>query len=172
MEIERKWLLKGFPSDIYKIRRKYFINQSYLSTQGEVRIRSMEELNINESSFEYFLSFKTTGNLVREEVEIQIDLDTYKRLFDMIDYSPIQKEYRQYYVAGFIVEISKVDNEWYYAEVEFESEKDAMEFTFPFQDLVIQEVTNDPKFKMKNYWNRKHNINMHDSTKSDASTIY
>ena len=50
------------------------------------------------------------------------------------------------------IEMSKVDNNWYYAEVEFKTEEDANNFEFPFPSLVLKEVTYDTAFKMKNYW--------------------
>ena len=53
------------------------------------------------------------------------------------------------------IEITKVDpgssNEFIYAEVEFDSEKDAQEFSFPLNSI---EITYDPKYKMKSYWNK------------------
>lgn len=160
MEIERKWLLKGFPSPIYKAEGEYHICQSYLSTIEEVRIRSMEDLHNTESAVEYYLSFKTSGDLIREEVEIKIDADTYNRIYNMISCPPIQKVYRRYAFAGFIVEISKVDDDWYYGEVEFENEEEANEFDFPFNGLIIKEVTNDPDYKMRNYWNKTHDVKL------------
>lgn len=160
MEIERKWLLNGFPASIYKTEGEFHICQSYLSTIEEVRIRSMQDLHDKESTVDYFLSFKTSGDLTREEVEIKIDENTYERIYAMINYPPIQKDYRRYEFAGFIIEISKVDDSWYYGEVEFENEEVANEFKFPFTDLIIKEVTDDPDYKMRNYWNRTHDIKL------------
>lgn len=86
------------------------------------------------------------------EVEIRISEGDYMHLLTLIPYTLIVKNYRIYEFAGYKIEMSKVDDAWYYAEVEFSSEKDANEFEFPFPNLIIKEVTYDKGFKMKNYW--------------------
>lgn len=155
MEIERKWLIKGLPSEIYKHKYSSNIKQGYISVDPEVRIRS----NINPISDgtvfdKYFLSIKSNGTLSRMEVEIEISKDNFDSLLKLVPYDLISKKYFTYEFAGYTIEMSEVDGQWYYAEVEFESEEDAKAFVFPFPNLVIKETTDDPDFKMKNYWTK------------------
>lgn len=150
MEIERKWLIKGLPSEIYKHKYSSNIQQGYISVDPEVRIRS----NINEIHDKYFLAIKSNGTLSRLEVEIEISKDNFASLLKLVPYDLISKKYYTYEFAGYTIEMSEVDGKWYYAEVEFESEEDAKTFVFPFPDLVIKETTDDPDFKMKNYWTK------------------
>lgn len=152
MEIERKWLIKGFPNKSFVIDYSATIDQAYLSIDPEVRIRRStigEGSNITSSCF---LAIKSNGTLSRSEVEIEISEDQYEELRRFMLFEPIIKKYRVYNFAGYKIEMSIVDNTWYYAEVEFETEKDAEEFEFPFPNLVVKEVTDDLNFKMKNYW--------------------
>lgn len=153
MEIERKWLIKGLPSEIYKYKYSADIKQGYISVDPEVRIRSHYNMLSDGNIFDqHYLSIKSNGTLSRMEVEIEISKDNYESLLKLVPYDLISKKYFTYEFAGYTIEMSKVDDQWYYAEVEFKSEEDAKEFVFPFPNLVIKETTNDPEFKMKNYW--------------------
>lgn len=155
MEIERKWLIKGLPSEIYMHKYSSNIKQGYISVDPEVRIRS----NSNEPEDgiiidKYFLAIKSNGTLSRLEVEIEISKDNFDSLLKLVPYELISKNYFTYEFAGYTIEMSEVDGQWYYAEVEFKSEEDAKAFVFPFPNLVIKETTDDPNFKMKNYWTK------------------
>lgn len=156
MEIERKWLIKGFPTDMYKINSERFIEQSYLYTDPEIRILHLYNFNSDTHDYdhEYRLTVKSDGDLSREEIELNIPNIEYRKILDMINKKSIQKNYRTYEFAGFTIEMSQVDNLFYYAEVEFKSEDEARQFTFPFSDIVIKEITEDSEYKMKNYWKR------------------
>ena len=44
--------------------------------------------------------------------------------------------------------------EFIYAEVEFKSVEDARVFEFPFPECEAMDVTDDPEWKMSNYWKR------------------
>jgi len=127
--------------------------QSYISINPEVRIRKRINLSLfgNEESVNYKLCFKSDGDLSREEVEVDITEDKYYNLLHMISGEPIKKEYRQFNIYDtYIAECSIVDNDWMYAEVEFNSEEDANNFIPP--DWFGEEVTYDKNYKMKNYW--------------------
>lgn len=152
MEIERKWLIKGFPNKNFVIDHSAAIDQAYLSIDPEVRIRRSIVGEGSSIATNCSLTIKSNGTLSRSEVEIEISDDQYEELRRFMLFEPIGKKYRVYNFAGYHIEMSIVDNTWYYAEVEFESEKDAEEFEFPFPNLVVKEVTDDPNFKMKNYW--------------------
>ena len=153
MEIERKWILKGFPEGLKEIK-ELWMRQTYLNVNPEVRIRKKYEAANN--SVDYKLSIKGDGDLSRIEVEKYIDESEYDSLMSMTNKKPISKTCKVYDLGyGLKLECSIVDegteDEFYYAEVEFKSEDLANSFILPF-DAV--EVTNDKSYKMKNYWAR------------------
>lgn len=156
MEIERKWLLKRMPQ--YDKFFKYDVFQSYLSADTpEVRIRKKIELESimcphPESVPSYKMTIKGPGTLSREEIEFSISEDDYEKLRDLIPYRPVHKTYYLCPFEGGQLEISVVDQNWIYAEVEFKSEKEALEWEWPFPECEPVEVTGQERYLMKNYW--------------------
>ena len=71
MEIEKKYLTTKIPFDINKFS-KTEIEQCYISTDPVIRIRKSDE--------NYFLTFKGTGEISREEFETKITETQYKNL--------------------------------------------------------------------------------------------
>lgn len=148
MEIERKWLLKNIPNVDYADHAT--ITQAYVAIAPvEVRIRKRLD-----SFWPCKITFKTKGTLCRQEIETEIPKEVYDRLTDVIAKPPIYKDYYTFLIDNYKVEVSKVDNTFVYAEVEFDSIEAANAYEFPFPDLVIQEVTEDPSYKMAAYWER------------------
>ena len=45
-----------------------------------------------------------------------------------------------------------------YAEVEFNSIEEANNFVWPWPEILISEETENPEFKMKNYWIKSRGI--------------
>ena len=151
-EIERKWLLSGFPelndSDLLVATD---IVQAYLSKTNneEVRIRGKKEFH------KYQLDRKTGEGLIRDEVSVDITKETFEKLyrliFNMSDSRVIHKEYRRYHDphTGLHLEMSLVNNQFYYCEIEFESEDSAREFQpYPWMG---EEVTDDSRWSMSSY---------------------
>ena len=159
IEIERKWLVSGFPKgiEIDYIEDSYTIKQSYLiASEEEIRLREATPLLCLPGELPpYMLTFKGPGTFSRKEVEIELTYNQYKSLFNAVEGEPIEKLYYKYFVYGYHVEVSRVDNEWYYAEVEFDNEEEMKKFEFPWPEIVIEEVTCNDFYKMKNYWNRR-----------------
>jgi CYTH domain-containing protein len=158
VEIERKWLVSGFPDGVQPIGR-YLIKQSYLiaeSDGAEVRLRECINLWDNQPQMSpYKMTIKSHGDIARDEFEIELTKEQYEKLFKQIDPNkkPIEKYYAKYEVDGRVVEISEVDGEFYYAEVEFPAaDVDFLTYEFPWQEIIIEDATLDPDFKMKNYW--------------------
>lgn len=78
----------------------------------------------------------------------------------MVPTSPINKEQYKLQVDEHMIVFNNVNNNTFlYAEVEFKTEDEANKYIFPFDDIVIKEVTYDPKYKMKNYW--KETVKLH-----------
>lgn len=133
------------------------IYQGYISTKPEVRVRSYRVLEgKNKGWYDYKLTVKSSGDLVREEIETYISEKFFEEVVQFIGKPFIHKDYRKYDVDGSIVECSVVDagtdNEFCYAEVEFVTEDEAAKFEWMLGDAV--DITYDKSYKMKNYWTR------------------
>lgn len=146
METERKFLLASFPEGL-TVTEESAVYQYFLSVEPYVRIR--EKQRNGRSS--YKLTVKGDGALSREEVELDLDADKFSRLKALCDKKPVEKIFKAYRLPdGHILECSLVDRDFYYAEVEFESESEAAAFvpTFDF----LRETTYEKNFKMNEYW--------------------
>lgn len=150
MEIERKWLMEGFPT--MPSVAQFLITQGYININPEVRIRA--KVNVKKSDINHKLCIKSDGDLTRIEVEKNLNLEEYKQLKSMINKKMIYKDYRVYDFDGYKLEVSCVDfGIFYYAEIEFESEEEANSFIAP--SWFGKEITYDKLYKMKNYFNNK-----------------
>ena len=69
MEIERKWMVKGWPEGL-PLREEFAMRQGYISVRPTVRIR---EEALTGGRTDYILCFKSGGGLAREEIERSID---------------------------------------------------------------------------------------------------
>lgn len=153
LEIERKFLMKEFPSDLELIR-EVDIWQGYVSIEPEVRIHRAKDRNTGIENFR--LTIKGDGMLTRTEIKTDIDTDFYRESLGLMSGEVIYKDYRSYRLGDYILEVCHVDpgrdSEFIYAEIEFESEEAANKFIKP--DFLGEEVTNDHQYKMKHYWRR------------------
>lgn len=149
MEIERKFLMDGFPEGL-PLLRTASVEQGYLSVAPAVRIRRTAD----ERGVQYELTVKSVGTLVREEVELPLTEEQYERLAALLVRPPVRKDYRVYDMDGWRLECSLVDSgtpdAFYYAEVEFDSEEAAHAFVPPA--LLGRDVTEEPGFTMAEYW--------------------
>ena len=117
MEIERKWMVKGWPEGL-PLREEFAMRQGYISVRPTVRIR---EEALTGGRTDYILCFKSGGGLAREEIERSID----KELFDDLEYKIIAKplipKLRRSYTLpdGSVLEVNHVDEgqptEFWYA---------------------------------------------------------
>lgn len=145
MEIERKWLLKELPKEFKELSHLQ-IEQIYISTDPEIRLRK----NINAIK-PYKLTVKGEGLLSREEIETHVTQAFYEEIERFIGKPAIKKDFYIYNCEGYKLEVSIVDGgKFIYAEVEFDSEEQANNYVLPILDAV--EVTENPEYKMKNYW--------------------
>ena len=105
------------------------------------------------------ITVKGDGTLAREEIETSIDEKFYNKILKFIGYKPISKDYYIYYYNRYIIEVSDVDfGAFMYAEVEFDSIGEANDFVWPWPEILISEETENPEFKMKNYWIKSRGI--------------
>ena len=77
MEIERKWMVNGWPEGL-PLREEFAMRQGYISVGPTVRIR---EEALTGGRTDYILCFKSGGGLAREEIERSID----KALFEDLE---------------------------------------------------------------------------------------
>lgn len=153
MEIERKFLIQGFPSG--ESAQRYEMEQGYLATEPvTVRIRRES----TQQGTDYILCFKGKGLLSREEIEIPLCRADYEALCTLLPAPPIRKIRQDYLLqGGFRLECNQVEpgapDSFYYAEVEFSSEEEAKAFSPPA--WLGEEVTYDPSYTMKAFWEKR-----------------
>lgn len=139
MEIERKYLVSVLPENIESYPCKH-IEQGYLATEPVVRIRR--------SNDQYILTYKGKGLMVREEYNLPLTAESFEHLKKKIDGILIQK--RRYlipYGEKYTIELDIFDGELaplQLAEVEFETEEEANNFTPP--EWFGEDVTFSTKY--------------------------
>lgn len=123
MEIERKWMVSGWPSEELGLEMLYeqSMRQGYISVRPTVRIR---EEAMTGGSTEYVLCIKSGAGLVRKEIEMDIPQDKFLELEDLIGLPLIPKVRRTYALPdGLKLEVNHVDEglptEFWYAEIEY-----------------------------------------------------
>ena len=135
------------------------VERKFLSIEPEVRIRRNV---VDSQDVAYFIAIKSSGSLVRQEVEFRIKKEHFYTLAAMVAQPFITKDFRIYQLPdGLELECSLVDNgrdtEFMYAEVEFPNVQSAQEFIPPF--YFIEDITYNLAYKMKNYWERTRRAN-------------
>ena len=159
MEIERKWLVKGWPEKELPLLYEQSMRQGYLTVEPTVRIR--EEKKAGEDA-EFILCFKSRGRLSRKEIEMPISEDKFRELEDLIGLPLIPKIRRTYQLPdGLKLEVNLVDQgmptEYWYAEVEYESEEQALAWkpeSCGLGGYLDEDVTEVPGQTMGDYWLR------------------
>lgn len=129
MEIEKKFLiqsLKDVPGDISDYDY-HDLEQGYLSTAPVVRVRKEDDT--------YYLTYKGSGMLVREEYNLPLTAESYEHLVQKADGIVIKK--RRYLIPlddGLTCELDVFRGKYeglLLAEVEFSSEEEANAFVPP-----------------------------------------
>lgn len=147
VEIERKWMVKGWPNNLELLYTEK-MRQGYISTSPTVRIRDEDS--------KYILCFKSKGKLSRKEIEMEIPKDKFDELEDLIGLPLIDKVRKTYLLSdGHHLEVNLVDEKFYYAEVEFSNEEEALSFNpqdVDLADYLNDEVTYQKGQSMAAYW--------------------
>lgn len=139
MEIERKFLLKTIPENLYSYPY-HRIEQGYLCVAPVVRIRKQDE--------EYYLTYKGKGKMAREEHNLPLYATSYAHLREKVDGILIKKT--RYLVPihdGLTAEVDVFEEPHrglHLAEVEFESIEQANAFTPP--EWFGEDVTEDSHY--------------------------
>ncbi|MDO4478580.1 MAG: hypothetical protein Q4B73_06060 [Lachnospiraceae bacterium] len=159
MEIERKWMVTGWPTDL-EAEEVYLMDQGYISVRPTVRIRREELVGVKTEHVLCFKGSPIDNGLAREEIETVIDEELYQKLKNLIGLPLIHKERRQYRLAdGHVLEVNSVDpgteTAFSYAEVEFESlgeAKDWQPANAGLAEYLKNECTGIPGSSMGEYW--------------------
>ena len=139
MEIERKYLIHHLPENLESYPQKR-IEQGYLCTKPVVRIRQQNQ--------DYFLTYKSSGLMSREEYNLPLTKEAYEHLKQKTDGYMISKT--RYLIPLFdkyTIELDVFDPPFaplYMAEVEFPSLEEAEHFTPP--EWFGEDVTFDGSY--------------------------
>lgn len=157
-EIERKWTLEGGkPNVLAPFKEEHVVYQWYIAVDTETQVRISQRKE--PYGDRYTLNIKNGNGLSRKEVRIDI---TYKDFLELIaqcdvETAPIKKHLYVYYLPfGHELEVSQVDDDWWYSEVEFRDEAEAAAFNAEpyFEGCTVVDRTGDSTYAMKNYWKR------------------
>lgn len=139
MEIERKFTIKSLPENLSQYDYRT-LEQGYLNTSPVVRVRREDD--------QYYLTYKGKGFLVREEYNLALTQEAYLHLREKADGLIITK--KRYLIPlnhKLTIELDIFEGPLaplVLAEVEFESEEEALAFTPP--EWFDKDVTKDPSF--------------------------
>ena len=158
MEIERKWMVNGWPEGL-TLTEEYRMDQGYISVRPTVRIRREA---LTGGSVKYVLCFKGEGPLPREEIETDIEPELFDKLRRLIGKPLIAKLRRSYALpGGLTLEVNEVDSgqpgAFFYAEIEYPTEAAALAWqpdTPQLAAYLSDEVTGKPGASMGEYWLR------------------
>ncbi len=151
LEIEKKFLIKKLPENLSEYECR-IMTQGYLNTAPVVRVR--KENN------EYYLTYKGSGMLAREEYNLPLTKDAFDHLLQKSDGNIISKH--RYHIPysssdkNYTIELDIFDAPFaplILAEVEFKSEEDANAFVPP--EWFDKDVTFDPDYHNSNLSQKK-----------------
>lgn len=141
MEIERKFTIKELP-DLTKYSFRV-MEQGYLNTNPVVRVRKEDD--------NYYLTYKGKGLLAREEYNLPLDEAAYYHLVEKADGIIIRKKRYLIPYEKYTIELDVFAEPYenlVIAEVEFESEEEAMAFNPPA--WFKEDVTLDRRYHNSN----------------------
>lgn len=149
MEIERKYLVKHTPEKLYNYKSKE-ITQYYINYDPEIRIRKEDDRK--------FLTIKSSGQLIRQEMNIEIGDNQFTQLEKMTICNSIDKtrfyipEKLDVFKNELIYEIDVYQNipGLIIVEVEFKTKEESDLFKHYKPDWFGEEITYIKEFKNKN----------------------
>ena len=138
MEIERKFLVKKLPEDLSQYPCRH-IRQVYVSTSPVIRARQKDE--------DYILTVKGEGFLQREEFELPLTKEQFKRLAAKAEGRAVEKTRYCIPCGKHTIELDVFAPPFdplVLAEVEFESVEEANAFVPP--EWFGEDVTNENEY--------------------------
>ena len=158
MEIERKWMVKGWSEAAFPLTEEFTMRQGYISVHPTVRIR---EEALTGGPTRFILCFKSEGGIAREEIEREIDAALFRDLETKIIAKPLIRKLRRSFRLpdGSILEVNHVDEglptEFWYAEVEYPTVEAARSWdpaSVGLAAYLADDVTDQPGQSMGAYW--------------------
>ncbi len=162
MEIERKWMVTGWPEGL-PLLEEFTMRQGYISVRPTVRIR--EEARTGGETA-WILCFKSAGLLAREEIERPIDKELFDELAAKIIARPLIGKVRRTYLLpdGCHLEVNHVDEgqptAFWYAEIEYPTVAAATQWDptgCGLSAYLADEVTGQSGQSMGAYWQKTRN---------------
>lgn len=147
MEIERKFTIKTLPPNLEEYPC-HIIEQAYLNTSPVIRIRRQDA--------QYFLTYKGSGMMAREEYNLPLDQDSYAHLLPKADGNIISKKRYLIPLPPYTIELDVFAPPFsglVIAEVEFTTQEEANAFLPP--DWFLEDVTFDPAYHNSNLSRKK-----------------
>ena len=147
MEIERKFTIKTLPPNLEEYPC-HIIEQAYLNTSPVIRIRRQDA--------QYFLTYKGSGMMAREEYNLPLDQDSYAHLLPKADGNIISKKRYLIPLPPYTIELDVFAPPFsglVIAEVEFTTQEEANAFLPP--DWFLEDVTFDPAYHNSNLSQKK-----------------
>lgn len=141
MEIERKFTIEELP-DLSQYPF-HSMEQGYLNTDPVVRVRREDD--------NYYLTYKGKGLLAREEYNLPLNEDAYYHLIEKSDGIIIRKKRYLIPYEKYTIELDIFEEPYenlIIAEVEFESEEEAVGFQPP--TWFKEDVTLDRRYHNSN----------------------
>lgn len=142
MEIERKFTIKEIPEALEKYPCK-LLEQAYLNVNPVVRIRREDDA--------YYLTYKGSGMLAREEYNLPLNEESYAHLLPKADGNIIRKKRYLIPCEPYTIELDIFEDSFAglkIAEVEFPTEEEANCFIPP--EWFDQDVTFDRRYHNSN----------------------
>ncbi|MCI8307821.1 MAG: CYTH domain-containing protein [Lachnospiraceae bacterium] len=153
-EIERKYLVSQLPDNLNSHEQSE-LEQGYLSTSPVVRVRRKDD--------DYILTYKSAGLMIRKEVELPLDKNSYEHLIAKSDGIIISKTRYIIPDGPHNIELDVFHGRlegFVMAEVEFKSKEAADSYQPPH--WFAKEVTDNPSF---------HNSRMSCMSESECDTL-
>ncbi len=147
MEIERKFIIEQLPADI-NTYACHIIEQAYLCTDPVIRVRRQDD--------EYYMTYKGKGMMMREEYNLPLNQTAYEQLKSKANGHIIAKKRVLIPYLKYTIELDIFAEPFaplLLAEVEFETEAEALAFTPP--DWFGKDVTTDSNYHNSNMAMRK-----------------
>ena len=142
-EIERKWLVNVMPGLDGLEGQK--IHQGYMAVTADG-----DEVRIRQRGTKFYETVKSSGDLARREVEIELTEKQFLDLWDVAKAHSVEKIRYELELGGLMVELDVYEGDLaglVVAEVEFSSLRESESFSPP--SWFGREVTNDRKYKNK-----------------------
>ncbi|WP_411346221.1 CYTH domain-containing protein [Paenibacillus sp. WLX1005] len=150
-EIERKYLLTGYPDDL-TIARTQEIDQTYLASTENESLRVRRLLSNGEETFT--MTHKAGSGISRDETEFQIGSELYEQLTSRLHVIPLKKTRHKVKWDGHAYDLdiyhNTVQQGLITIEIEFDSEEQFHAYTAP--DWFGEDVTGQSQYVNSQLW--------------------